>query len=188
MKRILSLVLTTLALAIWFVAFRPAALGGPVSYVVVSGTSMQPTLHTGDLVVVRHRDTYAKGQVIAYAVPDGIPGAGKLVIHRITGGDARHGFTTQGDNRAEADDWHPRDQHVKGALWIHVPGAGRWIATVREPAVFASLAAGFTVFSILLGPGRRRRPTDSADADDTVDRPSADHDATDETHVRVGSA
>jgi signal peptidase len=181
MKRILSLVLTTLALAVWFVAFRPAALGGPVDYVVVSGTSMQPTLRTGDLVVVRHKDTYATGQVIAYAVPDGTPGAGKLVIHRITGGDASHGFTTQGDNRKEADDWHPRDQHVKGALWIRVPGAGRWIAMVREPAVFAGLAAGFTVFSILLGRGRRRG---SADDVDVEDRDARDME-TDETHMKM---
>ena len=77
----------------------PSALGGKVDYVMVSGTSMEPGLQNGDLVIVRDTDDYEDGDAIAYRIAEGEVGEGAIVIHRITGGDGEAGFTTQGDNR-----------------------------------------------------------------------------------------
>jgi signal peptidase len=140
----------------WAILFRPVALGGPASYIIVSGTSMQPTLFSGDLVVLKTADVYENGDVITYRVPDGKPGAGTLVIHRITGGDATHGFRTQGDNRAEADDWSPTSGDVAGKLWLTVPGAGRALAQLRDPTMAAAAAGGLVVTMMLLQRPRRR--------------------------------
>src|SRR3954464_2750049 len=83
--------------AFWFVALRPQAIGGPAGFALVSGTSMLPRSHNGDLVIVHHRARYRVGAVIAYRVPKGDRAAGAQIIHRIVGGFARSGFAVQGD-------------------------------------------------------------------------------------------
>src|SRR5437870_3782053 len=69
--------LLTLVLAVWVIA-APAQLGGLASYVVVTGNSMEPNLHDGDLAIVRLSDRYLPRDIVAYRHPD--IGA---VIHRI---------------------------------------------------------------------------------------------------------
>lgn len=144
----------------WFVLLRPTALGGPASYLWVSGVSMLPTLETGDFVVTQKQDHYVVGDVLAYHVPDGEPGAGSIVIHRLIGGSPDTGFILQGDNKPAPDQWHPRQTDVAGKLWIAIPGAGKYLQLVRSPTVFAPLVAGLVVFFILMGGGsneKRRR-------------------------------
>ncbi len=166
LRRGLSWGLLLAVLAVWFVALRPVGLGGPASYIIVSGTSMQPTFHTGDLVVLSARDGYQRGDVITYRVPKGDPGAGRLVIHRITDGSARAGFVTRGDNRPHPDDWHPRGGDVLGRLWFMVPRVGTVLGALREPSLLAALAGGAAVVTILLRTPepRSRRPRKPADA------------------------
>ncbi len=52
----------------WFFVL-PTSLGGFSTYTVVSGPSMQPTYHTGDLVLARPARQYRIGQVVTYAHP-----------------------------------------------------------------------------------------------------------------------
>jgi signal peptidase len=144
----------------WFFFLRPVALGGPASYLWVTGVSMLPTLETGDFVITQHQDHYAIGDVVAYHVPDGEPGAGSIVIHRVAGGSGDSGYVMKGDNKRFADPWHPRQSDVVGRLWIAVPGAGTYLQFMRNPTVFAPIAAGVVVFMILLdGPKDKRRRT-----------------------------
>jgi signal peptidase I len=158
----------TLALVgFWAVALRPPDLGGATDYVVVAGHSMEPTLHTGDFVVVRRRARYRRGDVIAYRVPRGEPGAGALVIHRVIGGSARTGYRVQGDNRRLPDLWRPRPADIAGRMRVHVPQLGRRLAALRTPGGFAAVAAAL-VFLLLEIPGTRRpregRVSDGPDA------------------------
>ena len=53
----------------WAHFLRPESLGGRAAYVLVSGQSMEPRYHTGDLVLVQRHAGYHVGQVIAYRVP-----------------------------------------------------------------------------------------------------------------------
>ena len=131
------------------VVLWPTSLGGNVDYVVVSGTSMEPGLHTGDLVLVRAEDTYEAGDEVAYRVPEGDVGEGSTVIHRITGGDGTTGYTTQGDNRDAADTWAPRDGDVVGERWVMVPQAGRLLVFLRSPLAIALIAAAITLWVAL---------------------------------------
>lgn len=149
----IGLALTLAILGAWFILLRPTALGGPTSYLFVSGTSMLPTLETGDLVIAQSATTYEVGDVVAYHVPEGQPGAGALVIHRIVGG-AANAFLIQGDNREQPDDWRPASDDIVGRLWLRIPGAGTAIAFIKQPGVLAPLAAGLAVTFVLLG-GRR---------------------------------
>lgn len=165
-RRHLGALLVVALVAAWFVTLRPTALGGPASYIFVSGVSMQPTLETGDLVILQESDAYANGDVVAFEIPEGAPGAGSLVIHRIIGGSGDDGFVMKGDNKAAPDDWRPTTDQIHGRLWIHLSGAGTAVAWLRQPGVFASLLAGLVVFLILLGGGdKTRAPKDAVTAD-----------------------
>jgi signal peptidase len=166
-RRVLSLLSTLLllaALAGWSVYLRPAALGGSATFVIVSGSSMEPVLHHGDLAVVRSQDSYVPGDVVAFEVPEGQPGAGALVIHRIVSGNRHDGFTTRGDNRDLPDLWRPREEDVVGRLSLHVPAVGSGVVAVGSP-LGAGASAGLLVFVYVLtggagrssSTGRRRR-------------------------------
>jgi len=139
----LSRVLTVLVLGLWFGLLGPRALGGPATYVIVAGHSMEPTLDSGDLVIATRRASYQPGDVVAFRIPEG-----QLVIHRIVGGSPE-AFIVQGDNRSEADDWRPAAEDIAGKMWLRVPGAGRLVLQLRHPAMLAGLTAGLAM--IVLG-------------------------------------
>ena len=86
------------AVAMVLVAW-PARLGGRAVLVVVHGSSMEPTYHGGDLLYARTTDRFEVGQAAVFRLPDGEPGAGQLVVHRIQGRTADGRFIMQGDNR-----------------------------------------------------------------------------------------
>ena len=76
----------------------PSQLGGPTSYAVLSGTSMEPHLERGDLVLTRAKPSYSVGEVVLYEDHE----TGSRVLHRIIG--ARNGhFVTKGDNNDFVD-------------------------------------------------------------------------------------
>jgi signal peptidase I len=119
--------------------------------VIVSGESMEPALEAGDLVVTVRKRGYDVGDVIAYRIPDGEPGAGVLVIHRIVGGSAGAGYITQGDNREGRDPWRPRPHDVVGTEAVSVPRVGLGLAHVRTPLGLAVLAGVVTGLLVLGG-------------------------------------
>ena len=109
---------------------------------------MTPTLHGGDLAVVRKQQTYHRGDIIAYRIPNGRPGAGNDVIHRIVGGNGVTGFVTRGDHNPYVDPlWHPTNTDVIGKVWFHLPHFATTVARLRSPAALA-VAVGIMTFTI----------------------------------------
>jgi signal peptidase len=158
-SRSARLVLTTATVALvvaWALTLRPHLLGGPATYVIVSGHSMEPTLRTGDLVVALERGSYRAGDIVTYRVPEGEPGEGALVIHRITGGSARDGFVTRGDNREGADQWRPKPGDILGKRVLTVPSVGLVFAWVQTPVGLA-IAAGLAAFLFVTAEGSASR-------------------------------
>lgn len=153
LPRVLAALLVAAVVGSWWVWLRPSPLGGPLTLVTVSGTSMQPTFRSGDLVAVYENDHYEAGDVIAYRVrrPEG---DGGVVIHRIIGGDAASGYRTQGDNNDWVDPWRPRPSNISGELWFHVPNAGDVVLWMSDPVRLAGLFAAVTLFLVLAG-GRK---------------------------------
>jgi signal peptidase I len=151
--RILGTVAFVAVLAGWAVFLRPQYLGGSAGYVLVSGTSMLPRLHTGDVVLVTRRASYRVGDVVAYRVPAGEPASGRIVIHRVRGGSARTGYIMRGDNRRTDDLWRPRPKDIVGTKRFVAPGAGRAAAMVLSPLGLGLMCGIATV--VLLLPARR---------------------------------
>lgn len=138
----------------WAALLRPPSLGGGATIVGVSGISMKPTMDDGDLTVIRKRASYGVGDVIAYRIPEGQPGAGNNIVHRIVDGDAENGFVTRGDNNKGVDIWRPTDADVLGEVSVHIPHLAGWIGSLRTPVGTAALA-GLVTFGLIMLPGRR---------------------------------
>ena len=152
----LAFVASALVIAFWIRVLRPAALGGPTSYIVIRGNSMLPTYASGDLVVVHTAATYQVSDVVAYRVPDGQIGSGLIVIHRIVwvGHD---GFTLRGDNNPSIDPWTPAASNVVGHAWFSVPGFGRVLAVIRSPVILGAMAASVAAAIVVTWRPRERR-------------------------------
>ena len=145
-----GIALAVLVCLFWTQYLRPQSLGGHAAYVLVSGKSMLPRYHTGDLVLVEQQPNYHVGQLVAYRVPKGDPMAGAQVIHRIVGGDAQRGFVVQGDNRTAPDVWRPKPGDIVGAKALRVPNAILILQFLRSPLFLALLAACFAFVRVLL--------------------------------------
>jgi signal peptidase len=146
-----------LVVLFWAQYLRPQSLGGHAAYVLVSGQSMEPRYHTGDHVLVERKAVYRPGDVIAYRVPKGDAMAGAQVIHRIIGGDARHGFVVRGDNRTAPDVWRPTPKDIVGAKALRVPKAITVLQYLRSPVFLGILAAAFAFVHVLTRDTPKRR-------------------------------
>ena len=142
----------------WFLLFRPSALGGPASYIMVSGPSMEPVLHGSDLAVTRKQDSYAIGDIVAFRVPKGEPAEGGMVIHRIVGGNAEEGFVMQGDNKNAPDLWRPTADDVVGRMWFRVPRAGLFLTFLRQPLALGAVVGGIGTLLVLSGGSGKPSP------------------------------
>lgn len=156
--RNLVLLAGVVLLAGWFVLLRPAFLGGPATYIWVTGVSMEPTLRSGDLIVARVQSTYGKGDVVAFRPPQHRTSGDAVVVHRIVGGSADEAFITRGDNNEAGDPWRISEGDILGEMWFSAPGAGRILAVLRAPLLLAGLAASVAVFLVLSGGEEKKRP------------------------------
>jgi signal peptidase I len=144
-----------IATCLWF--GLPQNLGGRADWVMVSGTSMLPRFHTGDLVLVEHQSSYRVGEVVAYRVPKGQIGAGHVVIHRIIGGNGPKGWRLQGDNRTAPDLWYPTNHDVIGAKQLRIPHAWFVLRIFHMPIMLALFAALGVFFWVALdGDGEQK--------------------------------
>jgi signal peptidase I len=131
-------------------------VGGPAGYIVVAGTSMEPTYSDGTLVITFTGPSYTVGDVVAFAVDVGEGRSRPLVIHRIIGGDAAGGYVTQGDNRPFSDPWSVRPADIVGRAAFAVPAFGQALLFLRSPIMLASIGAALATYVVL---GRRISPT-----------------------------
>jgi hypothetical protein len=91
--------------------------------------------------------------------------AGAQVIHRIIGGDAKHGFIVQGDNRTAPDVWRPRPRDIVGAKALRIPDAIVVLQFLRAPMFLALLAACFVFVHVLARDDETPSAVDSASDD-----------------------
>jgi signal peptidase I len=141
--------LAVVAVIAWLLV-GPSQLGGPVTYVAVTGNSMEPGLHTGDLVIVRKAPSYQVGDEVAYRNPQ----LRTTVLHRIVRvEDDRYVF--QGDNNDFVDTFRAGPEDIVGRRWILIGGAGKIVQFVRGP-VGAALVVMIIALVVMGGSGKRK--------------------------------
>lgn len=150
--RVLGTLLTIALLVGAWLALAPMQLAGSTSYVVTTGVSMLPRYHAGDLVLLRRESTYRVGEVAGYHNLQ----LGVTVMHRIIAIDHGH-YVFKGDNNDYADSFEPTASQIVGAEWIHLPGWGNFLLTLRAPVVAAVLLGLMWLFVFLPRSGTRRQ-------------------------------
>lgn len=156
----------------WWAFLRPSSLGGPVTFITVTGVSMEPGMHTDDVAVMYKRNSYATGDVVAFRSTNPQTGVadGPFVIHRIKGGNGDTGFVMRGDNNDWDDPWTPTTDEVAGEMVFFVPNLGAAMRWISQPVNLAALlAAVMTMLVIGGGPSNdaKKRP-DEASADESI--------------------
>ncbi len=141
---ILSALLLVALGAAWL-AFAPLQFGGQAAYVIVSGNSMEPVFHRGDLAILRAATDYQVGDIVTYRHPTIGP-----VIHRIIAEDGDH-FTFKGDHNTWTDAYRPSRAELIGKLWLYVPSAGLIVEQLHTPQHLAILAAVMGVIVMTTG-------------------------------------
>jgi len=182
-------------LTAWWVELRPTSLlGGPATFITVKGTSMLPTLKTGDFVLAEAQAAYKVGDLVVYRVPKGQIGAGDDLIHRIVAGNATVGFTLKGDNNPAPDPWTVPRSDILGKEAVVIGGFGSTLLVLRSP-LFAGLAAALIAMWVVLSPpewlGRKRpavKATASAAAMEPASVPVTAHIAAEPTPSTATSA
>ena len=149
------MILGGLAFALW-----PARFGGQALFVVVRGESMKPLYQQGDLLYARKSGDYKVGDIAIYRIPDGQPGEGKLVVHRIKRILPDGTYVFQGDNKNDIDDVTPDRAHLVGKPIVDV-GDVPTRALILLP-VLLTLLAGIAV-TIALWPDKRSPTPEAAD-------------------------
>ncbi len=150
------------AVVVAWLTLGPIGFGGSTGYAMVIGTSMEPQLHRGDLVLVRRSPDYRVGQIVAYNSST----LGRIVLHRIIGQtDGRYVF--KGDNNDFVDPGTAQRSQLIGSYWFKIGGAAPVLAWFHQPLHAALLAAilGLLAFGGGAGAavGRRRRRRQSSD-------------------------
>lgn len=125
----------------------PFGYGGAV---VLSG-SMEPTIMTDELIIVKASDTYAVGDVVVYQT-------GRiLVVHRIV--DMADGMVTTRGDANNTDDAPIELSQIKGKVIKHIPNVGTAVRIIKTPWATALLIAG-AVLSVEL-PYRKKKNEDN---------------------------
>jgi signal peptidase I len=110
----------------------PTSLGGSTTYTIVSGPSMEPRFHTGDLVIARPARRYPIGQVVIYKIPD--PQYSRYrVVHRIVDRLPDGRYVVQGDNQDHADPWMIPHDNIAGGEVLAIAKGGYLLGYLRNP-------------------------------------------------------
>jgi signal peptidase len=147
-------VASVLVVAAWWSTIGPVGLGGPATFVIVEGRSMEPTLRSGDLVLARATSQHRVGDIVVFTTSDGR----SHVMHRLVAGDAVDGWMTRGDGNGRDDPWSLPDELILGRQLLVVPRGGSALAWTRaHPTGFIALVGALAALLGIAGP-RRPRP------------------------------
>jgi signal peptidase I len=148
-RRLATTILSALLLVVSWLTMAPPKWGGQLTFTVVSGTSMEPGFHTGDLVVLRRASRYRKGDVVTYSVPEK-PYTSYNVVHRIVKELPDGRFIIRGDNRDADDPWLVSNSDIRGKQVLLVAKGGFVLLFFSTPIGFA-LMFGVLVTAWLWG-------------------------------------
>ena len=116
---------------------------GSIRIIVPSGNSMEPGIAAGDLVVVRDRERYVEGDVVAYKSDDIGTVLHRIVDVELTPNGPR--FVLQGDNNDFLDGDRPDADAIIGESVLHLPGGAKALGLL--PLVMAGSMAAWWVLT-----------------------------------------
>ncbi len=118
---------------------------------VLSG-SMEPTIPTGSVVVIKAQESYSAGDVVTF----GRLGSKELVTHRISAvnyGEGDKTFVTKGDANNSLDPGLVTSDRIMGLVMFDIPYLGyvqNWLRTPTGFAVAVVLPAAILIYGELM--------------------------------------
>ncbi len=143
-------ILVIVILALDTIASNTTILGRYRSYVVQSG-SMEPTIMTGDIIIIHSLPNYQERDVITFKTENE-----RIVTHRIVGIKKEGGekiFITKGDANRSEDEGKTTYKDILGKVVFVVPKLGYFVAFSKTlPGIFVLiiLPGGLIAISELL--------------------------------------
>ncbi len=107
-------------------------------FVVQSG-SMEPSIHTGSVVVVKPQEKYIEGDVITFKNKGGKTDSVTHRIARVENNESGINFITKGDANEEEDGGPVAFEKVIGKVLFSVSYFGYAVAAAKEPIGFMAL-------------------------------------------------
>lgn len=147
-----------------------ARLTGMTNWVIVSGSSMEPTFYTGDLILIGRTESWDVGDTVMYSIDIG--GASNYnIIHRLVSGDQVDGWQARGDNKPQDDPWTIPDGNIAGEEILRIPAVGNLMTVVRAPLLLA-IGAGVLAGMAVWAKPAARRPETSESKDEIETAPT----------------
>lgn len=129
---------------------------------------MEPTFHTGDIVISMKAPDYKVGDIVAYEVSDKTIGTGRHVIHRIIGITEKNGspvYSTRGDNNPSDDPWTVTKHDVFGKQLVVIPKVGSFFLSSQGPTALGAVLAIVVVLAIWPSPSKHSKHSSSTKPD-----------------------
>jgi len=149
---VLSLIfvlLFTIIVKSWIYPKEVPGIFGYKPMIVMSG-SMEPTIKTGDLIIVKETDVKSlkKDDIIAFRVKDDT-----LVSHRIVDVSKDKGqyyFETKGDNNNTKDEGLVKDKNVEGKYKLRIAKLGSFLMFIATPLGFVVLLLAAIILFLII--------------------------------------
>lgn len=113
---------------------------GNYKFKIVRSGSMEPSIKTGSIVMIKPLDNYKTGDVITFggnSAKSKDPITHRIVDMRVESGNLL--YITKGDANEEADSKEVKPKEVLGKVLFDVPYLGYAVATAQKPWGFAIL-------------------------------------------------
>lgn len=143
---IFGVVITTLSVLLIATTFK---FTGDYEILIVQSGSMEPTIKTGSIVLVKPIEKYRVGDIITFGANTRatIPTTHRLHAERVVSGELL--YTTKGDVNEDPDPQEIRKQDIIGKVLFSLPYIGYLLDFARKPWGFAlliGLPAGIVIF------------------------------------------
>ena len=121
-------------LAIYIISSNFNIFNGYQPFLVQSG-SMEPSIMTGDVVVIQSQGTYFINDVISFHTSSSDNSQSRIVTHRIVAVDQGkiNKYSTKGDANRTGDEDIISDQQIIGKVVLVIPKLGYFVAFSKSP-------------------------------------------------------
>lgn len=106
----------------------PVKLFG-MAFLCVTTGSMEPTINSGELIIIREKDKYLENDIVTYLDDDGF-----LITHRIVNIDEDK-MITKGDNN-NLNDPEVQMKNIQGKVILHSKLLGVFVIYILKPLIF----------------------------------------------------
>lgn len=127
--------------ALFLVSLVP--IPGNVEVKIVQSGSMEPSIMTGAIVVIKPESSYSVGEVVTFGkdTKKDVPTTHRIVLAKTDAASGGMVFTTKGDNNEDVDPNPLYEKDIIGKVIFDMPYVGYILDFAKKPIGFSLLIA-----------------------------------------------